>query len=244
MLSPHEVAFFGPRVFVPPGAAGIALLADDESTYTPNVHAGEHGGATLAEVVAPCLLLGCADHAVDPARPDPALTVRAPFVPAWWHFDVRDADNDVDVSVVKKSATARAHRPAPSLGLFGSASEPPSTPTSTPPPATAPDTTMAAAKETTSPLSTSAVLKAQVKDATFRQRVVAAVDALSASQGVLSAEAFARATHELPFRIPGFVAKLQEALNIDGYQVLSFDPTSKQVRLDRAKLEQLFEVTL
>ena len=81
-LLEQEVGFTGPRVYTPPGAYGIVLLADDASAYTGSTHAGEHGGASLAEVVAPCLLIGCADN-LDPTRDDPGLEVRAARVPRW-----------------------------------------------------------------------------------------------------------------------------------------------------------------
>ncbi|MFO0756704.1 MAG: hypothetical protein U0359_09445 [Byssovorax sp.] len=40
----------------------------------------------------------------------------------------------------------------------------------------------------------------------------------------------------------GLVAKLQEVLNVDGYEVLRFDAAGEQVRLDPGKLRLLFEV--
>jgi hypothetical protein len=44
--------------------------------------------------------------------------------------------------------------------------------------------------------------------------------------------------------VAGFVATLSEVLNVDGYLVLAYDGAGKQVRLDREKLAQLFEVKL
>ena len=47
-----------------------------------------------------------------------------------------------------------------------------------------------------------------------------------------------------PGRVSGFVSRLQEILNVDGYQVLRFDRQGQQVHLDLEKLAQQFEVKL
>jgi hypothetical protein len=226
VLREDEVAVSGPRVSTPRGAQGVVLLADDTSTYIPNTHAGEHGGASLAEVVAPCLLIGCADR-LDPTRIDDALDVRAALVPRWWHFDV--SENVVVVVEEPKPTKKPGVVATPQLDLI----------VAPPPP-----TVVKAAPVPPSPFAKSEVLKAQPTSAADRQKVVDAVDVLIARQCVMSAAAFAAAMQELPFRIGGLVAKLQEQLNLDGYEVLRFDPVSRQVHLDRAKLAQLFEVEL
>ena len=227
VLRDDEVGFAGPRVCTPPGAHGVVLLADDATTYTPNTHAGEHGGASLAEVVAPCLLIGCADR-LDPTN-DRALDVRATLVPRWWYFDVSD---DVVVDEPKVIAK-KAPTTAPLLDLIVAAPLPTATTTTTKPAALPPTA-----------FGTSAVLKAKVTIASERQKVVDAVELLVSRQGVMSAQAFTASLREMPYRIGGLVAKLQEVLNLDGYEVLRFDPVSRQVHLDRDKLAQLFEVEL
>ncbi|MFW6086120.1 MAG: BREX-2 system phosphatase PglZ, partial [Myxococcota bacterium] len=77
-------------VWAPAGFDGVALPSDEVCIYGGTTGAGEHGGATLAEVVAPCLLVGCEDMPDDPARDDPGLAVRPAHSPAWWHFDVAE----------------------------------------------------------------------------------------------------------------------------------------------------------
>lgn len=89
----------------------------------------------------------------------------------------------------------------------------------------------------------SEVFSASVRDAKERAVVVRAVRALLARGGVMAEAAFGREMEMLPFRVRGFVSKLQEVLNLDGYSVLRYDPVSRQVQLDKAKLEQLFEVS-
>ena len=228
-LLDQEVGFSGPRVFTPAGAHGVVLLADDASAYVTG-HAGEHGGASLAEVVAPCLLIGCADNP-DPTRNDPGLDVRAAIVPRWWYFEVDDVVvDDTPVAVPKPK---KPEKPQAQISLL------PEPPTPPPPPKPAPQLSLA--PKTT--FITSAVLKARLKAPADRSNVAEAVDLLLSRQCVMSAEAFAAAMRELPFRVPGLIAKLQEVLNLDGYEVLRFDPAARQVHLDRNKLIQLFEVT-
>jgi hypothetical protein len=42
--------------------------------------------------------------------------------------------------------------------------------------------------------------------------------------------------------VGGLVSLLAELLNIDGYEVLTYDKQTRQVRLDRGKLFEQFEV--
>ena len=95
-----------------------------------------------------------------------------------------------------------------------------------------------------SPFAKCEVLKAHVPDVKERQRVVSAVEFLLARKGVASSDVFAREMSVMPFRIGGFVSVIAETVNLDGYDVLRFDPASRQVHLDVDKLAQLFEVKL
>jgi hypothetical protein len=229
-VADNEVGFSGPRVYTPPGAHGVVLLADDASAYVGNAHNGEHGGATLAEVVAPCLLIGCADN-LDPTRNDPGLEAQAIPIPRWWYFEVDEGEVVVDVA---PPPPKKPLKPSPQLDL------PTVAPIIAAPPAPLPPEP----KVPASAFVTSAVLKARVKDAAELKSVAEAVDQLLSRQCVMADDAFAAAMRLLPFRVGGFISKLREALNIDGYEVIRYDPTARQVHLDRDKLAQLFEVTL
>ena len=63
---------------------GAVLLTTDAKRYGGAAHAGEHGGATLAEVVAPCVLLGWDEPGMETRHPD--LRTAPLFLPDWWHF--------------------------------------------------------------------------------------------------------------------------------------------------------------
>jgi hypothetical protein len=226
-LLPNEVAFSGSRVYVPRGARGIALLADDASCYVGSTHAGEHGGATLAEVVAPCLLIGCADTPGS-AADDLGQRVQAMFVPRWWHFDVSEPIVRVEPEPEPPRPSKKRQSQVDQLSLPTVVQAELSKVWAAPP----------------SAFASSEVLKARAQQPATRQQVVEAVDVLLAREGVMSAEAFGAAVGVLLYRVGGLISKLQEVLNVDGYEVIRFDATSRQVHLDRAKLAQLFEVKL
>ncbi|MCA9537157.1 MAG: BREX-2 system phosphatase PglZ, partial [Myxococcales bacterium] len=92
-LGEGEFAFTGTGVCTPKGAYGVVLLGDDQHRYGGAAHAGEHGGATLAEVMTPCFLIG---SAVDAEEGDVARAVTRAPVPSWWIFDVRDTADAPD----------------------------------------------------------------------------------------------------------------------------------------------------
>jgi hypothetical protein len=79
-----ERAFRGPGVYQAKNTDGAVLLTTDTLRYGSAPHAGEHGGATLAEVVAPCLLLGWDEPIRE--RDSAELKLAPAFVPDWWHY--------------------------------------------------------------------------------------------------------------------------------------------------------------
>ena len=230
-IAEWEVGFAAEKdgVWAPRGAHGVVLCADDAHQYGGVSHAGEHGGATLSEVVAPCLLIGCEDG-LD-AHADPALSVRPVAAPSWWHFDVggepRPAPAPVETKKPRKKKPAEAQ-----LALLPEAK--PAAPES-PPVVQAPGASAFAASK---------VLAARTASAKQRDTVVAAVEFLLERGGKSGADAFASAIGEFSARVAGAISKLQEVLNADGYEVIAYDRAARQVSLDRGKLEMLFEVKL
>ncbi len=232
-LADNEIGVSSSQVYAKKGDHGVALLIDDASAYQGGTHGGEHGGATLAEVVAPCLLIGCNDVYEQMVEKDAALEPKGAVVPAWWHFDVA-TPGSVDHEPV---VTRPSRRPKDDERQLGFAQI-------VPPASTEPAKAASEKAAPTSVFASSDVLKAHVASAKDREHVAKAVEVLLERQGATSAQAFAAAMQELPFRVSGLVSKLQEVLNLDGYEVLRFDPVNRQVFLDREKLAQLFEVKL
>jgi len=222
-VAANEVGFSGPRVYAPPGAHGVVLLADDASCYVGSTHAGEHGGATLSEVVAPCVLIGCGDS--DAVTKDPGQEVQATLVPLWWHFDVADP-----VVVAEPAPKPVSKKPPKNEGQLKLPSIIPEAPKP--------------AAVTASAFAGSAVLKARAPATKEREQAVEAVEILLARGPVMASDAFGASMRYLPFRVGGLISKLQEVLNLDGYEVIRYDPGTRQVHLDRVKLAQLFEVKL
>jgi hypothetical protein len=222
----------GNGVWAPRGAHGVVLIADDAHRYGGGAGAGEHGGASLAEVVAPCVLIGNTDSVA--ATEDNALVVRPVRAPTWWHFDVQ-VEPPADVDGAVEPRPNRKRRPANENQM--------TLPTIPAPPEPAQQPATVKGRATVdSPLSRSEVLAARVPKAADRERVIGAVEFLRQRNGVAAAAAFAQEMNEFVGRIAGLVSKLQEVLNVDGYQVLRFDRQNQQVHLDLQKLAQQFEV--
>lgn len=221
-LADGEVKLAGEGVWAPKGKDAVVLLATDRARYGSQPNAGEHGGASLAEVVAPCLLIGSATTAED----DAAQRVVGAHVPDWWLLRVR-----APFELAPEPKRPRApKRPDNQLEL---------------PTVAAPGAPIARTKPPgpfEHPLARSKLFTSLAKTQKERASALRAVEFLSAQRGAATSEAFAAAMGEITYRVPGLVSGLQSLLNVDGYQVLWFDPAGKQVRLDVEKLEQLFEV--
>lgn len=233
-LQDFEVAFAAGRAWGPKGAWGVALMADDTGRWGSSTHAGEHGGATLAEIVAPCVLVGAED--LQGPIPDESLAIRAPYVPSWWHLAVHEhvpIPAESAPTVVYPPKTGKAPNPNQLALPVVEPTKPAATPTpkrpSTPPVASA--------------FSKSPVLEARAPDAATRKEVARAVDFLLTRNGVVTAAGFAAEMGVVQRRVGGLVAKFQEILNVDGYEVMRFDAVAQHVTLDVGKLRLLFEVS-
>ncbi len=222
-------------VWAPRGAHGIVMIADDAHRYGGGTGSGEHGGASLAEVVAPCVLIGCAD--VPAAVDDKGQGVRPTAAPSWWFFDVGEVEtteitpDDRTKKPRKTTKKPTAEQPQQFLPSFV-------------PPAPQDPVVVAAPVAKESPLATSELFIARAGDAKARQQALRAVEFLRVRKGVAASAAFAAELGEFAARVQGVVAKLQEILNVDGYQVLRYDRQNHQVHLDLEKLAQQFDVEL
>jgi hypothetical protein len=232
-IADYEVGLAaGDGVWAPRGAHGVVLIADDAHRHGGGTGSGEHGGASLAEVVAPCVLIGCAD--VPAAVRDKGQAVRPAVAPSWWFFDVGEVGAaEVAGEDRPKKPRKGGKRPPEAQEFLPTFTPPVPAPVVAPPPAAV-----------DSPLAGSELFTARAPDARARQQALRAVEFLRARRGVASAAAFASELGEFVARVRGVVARLQEILNVDGYQVLRFDPQGQQVILDLEKLAQQFDVSL
>ncbi|MFN0249186.1 MAG: hypothetical protein ACKV2T_20045 [Kofleriaceae bacterium] len=198
------------------------MIADDAHRHGGGTGSGT--AASLAEVVAPCVLIGCADA-------DAGQAVRPASTPSWWFYDVGDgASPEIDAADRQKTPAKKPKKQPETQTVM---------PAFMPPLATAVEPV---AKVPESALATSEVLLARATDAATHALVIRAVEFLRARKGVASSAAFTAQLGEFTSRIYGLVAKLQEVLNVDGYQVLKFERVNQQVFLDVPKLVHQFEL--
>jgi hypothetical protein len=223
-LEEFEVGFERSIAWAPPGAHGVILLADDEHRYGGASHTGEHGGATLAEVVAPTFLIG-----PDVADEDPALRVSPLPIPSWWYPSLESARP----AAKEPPAPGPKRRPTPKpmraqLDLL-------------PSPAPSPTPALAAPHALRLLLESSETYASLGVPPAVHAKMLLAVDFLAQRDGEQAPlAAFATALGTVPPRARGLVDVLSERLNLDGFALLSYDAESDLVKLDAAKLQLLY----
>lgn len=228
-LAPSE----GPmadEIELPAGALGgsksgsrLAVAVHERLRYSPLHHAGEHGGAGLAEVIAPAVLLAptgllpdLAAHGVAPLAIDP---------PGFWDRERAAADRETAAEAAK--STARQ----PGLPRSAVISAQTALPLSPP---------LAEA------LFRSALFREQVKNIAEaeRPRVERAIDLLLRHGGRLPRDRFAAdlgiAVAGSGARVAGFLGSLEKVLNFDQEPVVGTDPRGQIVTLDIHRLQAVF----
>lgn len=210
----------------PRGAAGIAALWDT-ALANRSPHYGEHGGLSLAEVVAPAFLIG-PEWLDRVAGEDVELSCRVLPEPDWWALKIaRPAASPV--AVAEPTAPVRAQ-----LQLAGV-----DAPTAPAGPATAPTELALVARLRGSKLfaqQITGVLKPEV------ERVLTWLGVLLDGGGSLTATDFARLCGVRPHQVGGVVARMG-VLNADGFAIVEHDVAGRRVVLHKARLLSQFGVT-
>jgi len=232
----RELALTGDKVWRPRGKERVALLWAETDSYSSSAREGEHGGASLAEVVAPALFVAHESLASDMRRAVAdapgidGLEVTAYPKPRFWSLDLPRLATPAPVP----------RRPREGKTPEGQVAMPflPPTP-AVPPPVAQP----AAAPAEVAMLAASKVFKAMLerRPKAKRELVLRAVAALFEGEGQLAPDIFAARTGTLPTRVTGAVASIQEVLNVDGLPVLVYDPLEKLVKLDRDTFRAVFK---
>jgi hypothetical protein len=211
------ITFAGPHVWAPPGARAVTVFSDERGRHALQPHAGEHGGATLAEVVAPCLWLG----APEPEYEGTPLETQALQVPDWWLLRPLSAATSGPAQrtstrpVAGSGTRARSKRPPPVAHAHGS---------------------LAAA------LGANDLFKARALNDALRERTLTAIAFLEQRDGIASLDDLADAVGVARYRIDGLVSQMQRALNVDGEPILERPSEADHVRLNAELLRQQFEV--
>ena len=262
----YEVAIPSPPGWRPddPQARGVVLIKDDCHAYHGQPHHGEHGGATLAEVVTPAILLGTAELEHGELGADPMLALTPMSPPPWWLDEVREPEGR------KAAVEAEAERrlvklqpePAPEaqLPLAVLAPSPSALELEAQRQAKAEADAFVAeteaklkakgkkwprvsepTKKLLDKLENNPLFQARAPNPTRQEAVLAALEYLLELQDRAPGDAFAaHMGSNLKTRVAGIVTDLSQVLNVDGYDVLRYEPAAKQVVVERELLVQCF----
>lgn len=233
-------------------ASGVVMITDDAHRYSGGSSHGEHGGASLAEVLVPTILIGPELLHTPAAKDiDEELATRPAPRPAWWYREIRETkgrqeaiakglaelsksqSEKVQLDLVVDQQQVEAQRAevvrqldqklAKAKGKGRKRSE--------------------ASQETTAlldALEKSPLFLARARDQHARDELLTALEYLLERGGRASDEAFALRMERARARIAGLVSTLSEMLNMDGYEVLAHDAAAKQVWVDEARLRELY----
>ena len=233
-----EVALPEKGTWWPSGARGVAAVWDETRCYGPP-KAGKHGGASLAEVVAPAMLLVPETLVTWLSDEDPELNGLSLPSPDWWCYDAPRSRLLADVKPVPtkrtKKKTPVAAGQLPLLDV-----------------AQAQATPFAASAGVLPSRELPAIVRQLKASPVFQEhvagmppaRVKKALEALALiveAGDRIGVEAFARLSGVPGWRVPGFVsAEISPVLNRDGYSVVEYDRQGKQVGLSRERLDQIY----
>jgi hypothetical protein len=240
-----EIEIGGRRVLL--GGGRVVMAWREGLRYVP-LRAGYHGGASAAEAVIP---LSVHVHGASAQLPGEGGMPRGwepapPQAPAWW------SGAPVPPAV---TATGPAKATPPPRGHGTKADRPVSAPTLFEPedaawPSMAAPARAAPAQDLDGGL-TGAVLASQVyagQRARARRapldddKVAAMLGALLAAGGRLPQASLAAAAGVPEFRLPGVMSVLQRLLNVEGYEVVGYDPDGVTVVLDVGLLREQFHL--
>ncbi|MFI9757951.1 BREX-2 system phosphatase PglZ [Streptomyces sp. NPDC051963] len=230
-----EISLSGPRVLENDGR--ITVPWSEEIRYTPR-RAGYYGGAALAEMTVPVLVLA---PSVELAPAEWSELPRETVQPSWWGAEATSLPVPIPVKPAKRAAKVRP-KPRPQEGeLF--ADDAVEVPAATPPAEQAVLTLGQQILDTT-------VYKHQrkfVRKPPEHKVVAAVIDALDHAGGTLSLAAVAAAAlgsgGRTNTRTEGLVTVLTRLLNIEGYEVISLIDSRTRVRLNRETLREQFELS-
>ncbi|MDX2707343.1 BREX-2 system phosphatase PglZ [Streptomyces sp. PA03-6a] len=232
VLAEGEIAVHGPRVREG-GEAAVILPWREDIRYTGR-RAGYHGGASMAEVTVPVLVLLPAGE--EPLK-DWVPLPRELSMPLWWRTHVtRDVPQPAGVPADQPVVPSPTRPMAPSESAPAADAGPSARTEAAPPEAESLGSTVVSSE-------VYAAQKEYVRKAPEAKVVSAVIDALVSAGGTMSPAALAAAisaTGRVRRNIEGFVATVQRLLNVEGYPVLGFIDGGHAVKLDVPLLREQF----
>ncbi|MDO9020474.1 MAG: BREX-2 system phosphatase PglZ [Myxococcales bacterium] len=227
--SAAEAVFQGDGVWSPRAGQRVALRTQETDVWGIASGDGAHGGATLAEVVAPAVMVVGTNLARSTleAEQDAGLEAQPLPRPRWWELEwSAPAKRPVESSPPREPPRQPA---LPTMVI-----EPPRPVVAAPVPAPV------ASRWSKLLLGSAAYVELPTpQKERLRSQVVPLVDALMEREGRMDIGALERALKLLPGRGEGVVSVVSEILNLEGYPVLTFDPATRLVTLDATQLSLL-----
>ncbi len=219
-----EVLVNGPRVLVP---GGVSVLAVSDGLRFAAKKAGYHGGAAMAEIAIPVVVIK--PNGIE----NPVGWVDAPpQEPVWWNEPVRD-DTTEPEAVPAVSARPRARKQTPAgPALFDDLPAVPVAPNA--------DLAVALDERLVSSEPYRDRQRSGGRHPIDDQTVRAIVSALLAGGGRAHRDTVAVAAGVAATSLPGVLASLRRLLNVDGYAVIELDADGVTVTLDESLLREQF----
>lgn len=212
-----EIELTGPRVME--GGGSVTVPWREDVRYTPR-KAGYHGGASLAEMTVPVLVLL---PSPDLLPKDWAVLPPEEATPSWWRTGTAEpapaaATRDPRAAVTSSGDVPAAERPTPTSRSLGTA-------------------------VVSSPVY--AEQRRYLRKAPDAKQVGAVIDALASAGGSLSLPAVGAAALEAGGRPPRditvFTTALERLLNVEGYPVLRLVDSGRTAKLNVPLLREQFQ---
>jgi hypothetical protein len=241
---PGEIVLDGDGAWRGRAKSRLALLYREVDTYAVPGHRGEHGGAALAEVVAPAVLMASEELLRSVGVRDAELDLRPVPRPWWWVRDVPVVEQGAGAALEAREGEVRdiesrvsQAAPRPQLALPGMAGERVEAEERAPVAAARPEGRAVELLRASDEYANATRAERDV----WERDVLPAVALLAEQGGIMSDDQLAARLGILRFRVPGLVANiLALRLNLEQHPVVIYDSRSRQVRLDLVLLEQLF----
>ena len=230
-----EIVLAGPRVLE--GGGRIVAPWREDIRYTPR-KAGYHGGASLAEMTVPVLVVLPAEESLPKGW---SLVAPEDVTPRWWS-GAPGAGTDTGTPGVALSAPAES--PRAKGGKARKLLREPAAEALFAVDTVAPEAA-AVPRSLGERLVASDVFTSQkqyVRRAPDAAAVAAVVDAFVAADWVLSLTAAATAAGRAGRNVDGFAAMLQRLLNVESYPVLEFIDNGTRLRLNVSLAREQFQV--
>jgi hypothetical protein len=225
---PDEIELPAGALALPSGEGRVAVAIHETLRYTSSLHAGEHGGASLAEAIAPAVLL--APRGLLPELSALGVEEMPLDPPSFWSRDrapVTPPEAPMPAPLVSPEPVF-AELPPQKAAQAVLPFEPSS------------DTQLA---ET---IFKSPLFRIQIREIAESERPMAmkAIELLVRHGGRMTRDRFAVGlgidTAGKGVRVPGFLARLEKVLNVDQELVISMDRRGQNIELDQRRLRSLF----